>query len=665
MRNILGVAGGSRRRRLALALAAAGAVAASALVPQSAQAAVTVTTNQESTHNGFFYSFWKDNGNVTMTLGDAGNYSVSMSNINNSVVGKGWNPGSAHTVNYSGTFNCGGNCYLALYGWTRSPLVEYYVVENFGNYNPSSGATKLGTVTTDGGTYDILRSQRVNQPSIDGTQTFYQYWSVRQQKRTGGTITVANHFNAWKNAGLNLGNHYYQIMATEGYQSSVSSNITVSEGSGGGTTSTPTSTSSTPTSTGGTGGCSVAVTRAESWTDRFNVKLDVTGSSNWTVGVRLGSGQTLQSSWNAAVTGTSGTLTAKPNGSGNSFGLTLYANGNTALPTATCSAGGTTSTATSSSSSSSTSTSSSQPTSTATSCPNGYVGLTWDDGPTPATSNQLISTLKQYGATGTVFPTGSNASANPSLMQAYKNAGLQIGNHSWDHPHLVNLSQSEIQSQLSRSQTVIQQTAGVTPTLFRPPYGESNATLKSVESSLGLREIIWDVDSQDWNNATASAIRSAAARLTNGQIILMHDWPAATQQALPGILQDLRSRGLCTGQISPSTGRAVAPGNGQTGGGSTSTATSTGGSTSGTCSVTVTKAEDWSDRFNTTFTVSGKSAWTVTIRLGSGQSLQSSWNASVTGTTGTLTAKPNGSGNSFGVTLYKNGNSTVPTATCA
>ena len=102
----------------------------------------TITSNQTGTHNGYFFSYWKDNGNVTMNLGAGGNYSVSMNGINNSVVGKGWNPGSSHTVNYSGSFNCGGNCYLALYGWTTNPLIEYYVVENFGNYNPSSGAQR-------------------------------------------------------------------------------------------------------------------------------------------------------------------------------------------------------------------------------------------------------------------------------------------------------------------------------------------------------------------------------------------------------------------------------------------------------------------------------------------------------------------------------------------
>ncbi|GIF06817.1 glycoside hydrolase family 11 protein [Actinoplanes siamensis] len=331
---------GHRRGRIRLlagaALALATAIAGMAL-PGAAHAESdrTVSSNTTGTHNGYYFSFWKDSGDASMTLRADGRYSSSWGrSTNNWVGGKGWATGSRRTISYSGSYNPNGNSYLALYGWTRNPLIEYYVVENFGTYNPSTGATRMGSVTTDGSTYDIYRTQRVNQPSIDGTATFYQYWSVRQQKRSSGTITTANHFDAWARAGLNLGTNFaYQIMATEGYQSSGSSDITVREGGGGTTPTDPTS----PPPSGGN--CTATISAGEQFGDRFNLNVAVSGTSNWTVTLNLNGGQSLQNSWNASVSGTSGTVTARPNGSGNNFGVTIMANGNWTWPTITCRAG--------------------------------------------------------------------------------------------------------------------------------------------------------------------------------------------------------------------------------------------------------------------------------------------------------------------------------------
>ena len=189
---------------------------------------------------------------------------------------------------------------------------------------------------------------------------------------------------------------------------------------------------------------------------------------------------------------------------------------------------------------------------------NGYVGLTFDDGPSNDHTPALLGALQQNGLRATLFNEGQYAAAFPAQVRAEVNAGMWVGNHSYTHPHLTQLGQSQIDSEISRTQQAIANAGGGTPRLFRPPYGETNSTVQAVLSRYGLRQIIWDVDSQDWNNASVDAIVAANARLTNGQIILMHDWPANTVAAIPRIAQNLRNRNLCAGMISPQTGRAVA-----------------------------------------------------------------------------------------------------------
>lgn len=190
---------------------------------------------------------------------------------------------------------------------------------------------------------------------------------------------------------------------------------------------------------------------------------------------------------------------------------------------------------------------------------NGFVGLTFDDGPSNAHTPALLNALRQNGLRATVFNVGQNVQAAPAQVRAEAAAGMWIGNHSFTHPHLTQLSVTQIDSEISRTQQAIAGAGGGTPRLFRPPFGDTNATVRAQEAKFGLTQILWDVDSMDWNGASVNAIVAANARLTNGQVILMHEWPANTLAAIPRIAQGLASRGLCPGMISPQTGRAVAP----------------------------------------------------------------------------------------------------------
>ncbi|KYF68885.1 glycoside hydrolase family 11 protein, partial [Sorangium cellulosum] len=187
-----------------------------------------VCANQTGTHCGLTFEYWKDSGTGCQT-NTADGFNVEWNNINNLLGRKGVRPGSKNSiVTYDADYRPNGNSYLGVYGWTRSPLVEYYIIDSWGNWRPPGGEGRMGSVTSDGGTYDIYRTQRVNQPSIDGNATFYQYWSVRTSKRTSGTITVGNHFDAWARAGMNLGSLYEVSMVVEGYQSSGSADVNVS-----------------------------------------------------------------------------------------------------------------------------------------------------------------------------------------------------------------------------------------------------------------------------------------------------------------------------------------------------------------------------------------------------------------------------------------------------
>lgn len=229
-------------KKKVLGLVASVVLSAQLIMPSSVvQAAQTIYNNATGVHGGYNYELWKDNGTTSMTLTDGGTFSCSWSNINNALFRKGkkwdctqtWQQLGNISVDYACNYQPNGNSYLCVYGWTRSPLVEYYIVDSWGTWRPPGSSSK-GQITVDGGTYDVYETTRVNQPSIDGNTTFQQYWSVRTTKRTSGTISVSEHFKAWERMGLKMGKMYEAALTVEGYQSSGQATVTKNNISFGG-----------------------------------------------------------------------------------------------------------------------------------------------------------------------------------------------------------------------------------------------------------------------------------------------------------------------------------------------------------------------------------------------------------------------------------------------
>jgi endo-1,4-beta-xylanase len=192
-----------------------------------AASAQTISGNGTGTNNGYYYSLYSSGGSAKMTLGSAGNYAMTWSGVSDVVGGKGWSSGGSMSVGYNVGSASGYNT-ISVYGWTTSPLVEYYITELGSLY--TGNATYKGSVSSDGHTYSTYEHQQVNQPSIQGTATFEQYLDSWGGSSTGSnhTVTTGNHFTHWKSLGLNMGSFNYMILATEAYNgASGSVNATV------------------------------------------------------------------------------------------------------------------------------------------------------------------------------------------------------------------------------------------------------------------------------------------------------------------------------------------------------------------------------------------------------------------------------------------------------
>lgn len=180
------------------------------------------------------------------------------------------------------------------------------------------------------------------------------------------------------------------------------------------------------------------------------------------------------------------------------------------------------------------------------------VALTFDDGPSPLFTPQVLALLKQYGAHGTFFVLGHRVEQNPWLVQAELKDGNEVGNHSFSHPRLLKEDQAARGRELERTEVDLD--LGGCPQgsgLFRPPYSATDARLESYVAHTGRRLVMWSIDSGDWQGLPAPAIiKNVLGRVKNGAIIIFHDGDERSQagrqptvEALKTILPALQAQG--------------------------------------------------------------------------------------------------------------------------
>lgn len=179
---------------------------------QNGAGSATMKLNVSEENGGAFEVEWQGTINMLARTGKrwGSNSSVTVQNVGNIT--------SEFEVEWSSTDNVK---YVSVYGWGYydqqdipsgfSNEIEYYIIQDRGSYNPTQGGKKFGSATIDGISYDFYTTDRIQQPSLSGTSTFKQYWSIpsnTSQHRTKGTISISKHFKAWADAGMKMGKLY-------------------------------------------------------------------------------------------------------------------------------------------------------------------------------------------------------------------------------------------------------------------------------------------------------------------------------------------------------------------------------------------------------------------------------------------------------------------------
>ncbi len=169
------------------------------------------------------------------------------------------------------------------------------------------------------------------------------------------------------------------------------------------------------------------------------------------------------------------------------------------------------------------------------------VAITFDDGPNPDYTPDLLKGLKERGVSATFFLLGKEVEKYPELVEQMYAEGHLIGTHSYEHVNLCNLTDEKAIEQVDKTNTLIEKITGERPQFIRPPFG---CWKKNLDYKTTMMEVLWDVDPLDWKTSNSDAVVSRVLKnVEEGDIILLHDASESSVNAAFKIIDELKKEG--------------------------------------------------------------------------------------------------------------------------
>ena len=170
------------------------------------------------------------------------------------------------------------------------------------------------------------------------------------------------------------------------------------------------------------------------------------------------------------------------------------------------------------------------------------IALTFDDGPHPRYTEQLLDGLKERNVVATFFVTGENAQNYPNIIRREQEEGHLIGNHTYSHIQLTSGNRETFREELVKTNEILENITGEKVSFVRPPYGSWD---KSFEKELNMFPVLWNIDPLDWCSHNAECIAAKVVeKAGDGEIILMHDYYDTSVTAALEVVDVLQKRGF-------------------------------------------------------------------------------------------------------------------------